>query len=82
MQIEETRVAKLIKATAFLLVAACATPLATTSAEAVSDLAIRQRCRAVAERIWPSGTGDIAQYNRNRRFLVLGCINNGGRIPD
>jgi hypothetical protein len=72
----------LIGAIAFLLVTACVAPLATTSAEAAADLAIRQRCRAMAERIWPSGTGDVAQYNRNRRFLVLGCLNNGGNIPD
>jgi hypothetical protein len=64
-----------------LLITLCAAPLAAVPADAASDVAIRQQCRAMAERVWPSGTGEIGQYERNRYFLELGCINNGGRIP-
>jgi hypothetical protein len=56
--------------------------LAAVAADAASEAAIRQRCHAVAERDWPTGTGDIAQYNLFRYFLELGCLNHGGGIPD
>ena len=71
------------KTTAALLVILCAAPLPRVSARAASDAALRQRlCLALAERIWPPNTGKIAQYDRNRYFLALGCLNNSGRILD
>jgi hypothetical protein len=67
---------------AVLLITLCAAPRAAVPADAAGEAAIRQQCLAAAERIWPSATGDIAQYNRFRYFLELGCLNNGGRTPD
>lgn len=72
-----------LKTTAILLVILCAASLAGVSARAASDAAFRQRlCLALAERIWPPNTGKIAQYDRNRDFLALGCLNSSSRILD
>ena len=75
--------ARVLKNIGVVLITLCAAPLAAAPADAASDAAIRQqRCLALAERIWPSNTGEIGQYERNRNFLALGCINNNERIPD
>ena len=73
---------RVFEAAVVLLITLCAAPLAAVAADAASEAAIRQRCHAVAERDWPTGTGDIAQYNLFRYFLELGCLNHGGGIPD
>ncbi len=70
------------RATAVLLITLGAASLAAVPADAANEAAIRQQCHAAAEQIWPSATGDIAQYNRFRYFLELGCLNNRGRTPD
>jgi len=76
-------VARALKTASVLLVTLCAAPFVGASARAASDAAIRQQqCLALVERIWPSNTGEIAQYDRNRSFLTLGCLNNSGRILD
>jgi hypothetical protein len=38
----------------------CVAPLAANPVDAASDAAIRQQCLAMAERMWPSGTGEIS----------------------
>jgi hypothetical protein len=69
-------VARVFRTTTVLLVTLCAAPFAGAPASAASDAAIRQQlCLALAERIWPSNTGEIGQYDRNRYFLALGCLN-------
>ena len=69
----------MLKTAAFLSATLCGAPFAAVSADTAGDAAIHQQCLAIAERIWPYNTGEIAQYDRNRRFLELGCLNNRGR---